>query len=141
MMIPEMLPRFFSEVVLHGELADLPLQLGDATGVIDGRQRGASPPDSGKGQVTLGTPFASPALQQVGTHLILARKLPGGCTGVEGAHGGDFEIAAVGSSGEIHFFQCICSLTRCLSFEVHSLAPNPQSPPPNPQFPQSPVLL
>jgi hypothetical protein len=42
---------------------------------------------------------------------------------IEGAHGRDFQVTTVNSSGQIHFltpFNVFVPLTRCLTFGVHS---------------------
>src|SRR5205807_4096231 len=89
-------------IILHSELADLALQLGDPAGVVYRRQSRTPAPDSGKRQISLGSPLPAPALQQMRTHLIFARNLAGRGAGVQGAHGSDLQIATVNSSGQIH---------------------------------------
>jgi hypothetical protein len=54
----------------HRELADLSLQLSDAPGIVDRRQRSAAAPNSGKGQITLGAPFSAPPLEQMRAYLV-----------------------------------------------------------------------
>src|SRR5262249_1595661 len=99
------------------------LQLADATGIIGTRQGNSPTADSWECQVTLGAPFPTPAVQKMWAHLILARDLPDRSSGIEGPHGGDFEIATVDSSGQIHFlapFNVFAPLTCCLIFATHS---------------------
>src|SRR5580658_3187918 len=109
--------------MLRRELADLPLQLGNAAGVLHRRQRYSAAANAGKRKVTLGSPLSAPAFQQMRTHLVFARHLCVSGTCVQRPHGGDFEITTVNSSGQIHFlapFNVFGPLTPCLIFGVHS---------------------
>src|ERR1700733_1612964 len=101
-MIPEMLQGFFLKIVFHRELADLTFQFADPAGVVYGGQTRTASSDSGKRQIPLGAPFASPTIQQMGAYLILARDLTGGRAGIERLHRRDLQIATVNSSGQIH---------------------------------------
>src|SRR5205823_1084866 len=85
---------------------------------------GAPVSDAGKRGFASSAPFSTPALQQFGTQLVFPRDFAGGSAGVQCSHGRDFEIAAVDSSGQIHFltpFNVFVPLTHCLNFGVHSI--------------------
>ena len=80
----------------HAELHKL-----TEAGIIERRQTSAAPAYSGKGRFPLGAPFSAPAFQQFRAQLVFPRNFTGGRAGVQGAHGGDFEIATVNRSGQI----------------------------------------
>ena len=71
-------------------------------GIVERRQIGAAPSNAGKGQFSFGAPLSAPAFQQFRAQLVFPRNFTGGRTGVQGAHGGDLQIATVNSSGQIH---------------------------------------
>jgi len=80
--------------------ADFALQLGPA-GIMEHRRIGA-PPNAGKGRLPFGTPLSAPAFQQFRTQLVFPRSFTLGRAGIQGAHGGDLQIATVNRSGQIH---------------------------------------
>src|SRR5579872_1864282 len=82
---------------------------------------------------SLGAPFGAPTFQQFRAHLVLAGNLAASGTRIQGAHGSNFQVATVYSSGQIHFltpFNVFVPLTSCRTFRVHSrLSPSSPSPP------------
>jgi hypothetical protein len=83
-------------------LTDLALQLGDPAGIVERQQFGASPANTRKGRFPFGAPLSASTFQQMWTQLVFPRNFSGGRAGVQGAHGGDLQIATVNSSGQIH---------------------------------------